>query len=132
MNTDEHRYEYQRAWGCSGAASCDWIAQSFGRKGIPITMTVSRPNADLRVLFPAFECFDLEPTFWNSTIPEARGRDLEEGGALRKRSCDPAVLVEVSDYVSVSAAVGRLEKRAENEKFFKKLLNNTLAQIENR
>jgi len=41
-------------------------------------------------------------------------------------------LVEVSDYVSVSGAVGRLEKRAENEKFFKKLLNNTLAQIENR
>jgi len=36
------------------------------------------------------------------------------------------------DYVSVSGAVRRLEKRAEKEKFFKKLLNNAITQIENK
>src|SRR6185503_17481076 len=36
------------------------------------------------------------------------------------------------DYVSVSGAVRRLEKRAEKEKFFRKLLNNAITQIENK
>lgn len=36
------------------------------------------------------------------------------------------------DYVSVSGAVRRLEQRAEKEKFFRKLLHNALAQIENK
>ena len=35
------------------------------------------------------------------------------------------------DYVSVSGAVRRLEKRAQKEKFYKKLLHNALTQIEN-
>ena len=36
------------------------------------------------------------------------------------------------DYVSVSGAVRRLEKRAEKEKFFRKLLNNAITQIDNK
>jgi len=44
MNTDEYRIKISRSMGCSGAASCDWIAQSFRRKDIPAAITVSRPE----------------------------------------------------------------------------------------
>jgi len=40
MNTDKNIKEQ----GCSRAASCDWMAQSFRRKDIPAAITVSRPE----------------------------------------------------------------------------------------
>ena len=63
------------------------------------------------------------------------GRDLALYLGRKRCGLKLRALAELAggiDYVSVSGAVRRLEQRAERDKFFKKLLNNALAQIENR
>jgi REP element-mobilizing transposase RayT len=63
------------------------------------------------------------------------GRDLALYLGRKRCGLNLRTLGELAggiDYVSVSGAVRRLEKRAEKGKFFKKLLHNAITQIENK